>query len=97
MAEDFPAGGFPAAERFLFWADVVKALSSDAATPKEASLPADGVVHHYHPLGFLDWINERTWKSEWPKYRVHETDATGKPTATLAPVPDRPPGRRASL
>ena len=37
------------------------------------------VVVHYDPLTFLPWLNNRTWRSEWPKYRA--TDPAGIPAA----------------
>ena len=27
-------------------------------------------MYHYKPTEFLQWINEVTWASEWPKYSV---------------------------
>jgi hypothetical protein len=39
---------------------------------------------HYKPYDFLPWINQRTWRSEWPKYHaVHDP-------ANPAAIPDHP-------
>jgi hypothetical protein len=35
-----------------------------------AMLPASGDVVHYDPPSFLAWLNGKTWRSEWSKYRV---------------------------
>jgi hypothetical protein len=85
---DFPDGGWAAARDLMWWADVVPVMNAALAAEPLAQLPADAVVWHYHPLGFLAWLNELTWKSEWPKYRVK--DAAG----AAVPVPARPPPRR---
>jgi hypothetical protein len=29
-----------------------------------------GGVVHYDPDRFMEWINRKTWRSEWPKYRL---------------------------
>jgi hypothetical protein len=51
-------------------------------------LPADGVLWRYPMLPFLKWINDVTWASEWPKYRV--TNASGNPVSRPAkPRPRR--------
>lgn len=61
--------------------------TGDLGTPPEAKLPADGRVYHYAPLDFMQWLNDRTWSSEWPKYRV----TTGRPPASVArPAAPRP-------
>ena len=57
-----------------WWADVQPA-TLDSRYPLDATLPENGVVVHYDPLTFMPWLNKRTWRSEWPKYRV--TDASG--------------------
>jgi hypothetical protein len=61
-----------------WWLDVQPA-TLNARVPIDAALDANGIVHHYDPMTFLPWINRRTWRSEWPKYRV--TDPTGIPAA----------------
>jgi hypothetical protein len=53
-----------------------------------AILRTDGLVYHYSPLDFLRWINDVTWKSEWPKYKV--VDAFGKDMQ----APSKPRPRR---
>jgi hypothetical protein len=87
-ASDFPAGGWAAAEKLMWWTTVVPVLNNSLAADAAAQLPADGIVWHYHPLGFLAWLNGVTWRSEWPKFRV--TDAAG----AAVPAPARPPPRR---
>ena len=85
---DFPDGGWAPAQRLMWWSDVVPGMNGALNLDTAARLPEDGVVWHYHPLGFMAWLNGRTWRSEWPKYRV--VDAAGAPV----PVPPRPPQRR---
>jgi hypothetical protein len=72
----------------MWWADLVPAMNKSLLTDVDAQLPADGMVWHYHPLGFMTWLNRVTWQSEWPKYRI--TDARGQ----AMPTPPRPPHRR---
>jgi hypothetical protein len=72
----------------MWWSDVVPDMNADLAADAPSQLPANGVVWHYHPLGFMHWLNDITFRSEWPKYRV--VDAAG----AAAPVPARPPPRR---
>ncbi|HEV2700342.1 MAG TPA: N-acetylmuramoyl-L-alanine amidase [Steroidobacteraceae bacterium] len=85
-SSDFPAGGWAVAKDLMWWDSVVPDMNG-ALTDARDRLPADGVVWHYHPLGFIHWLNGITWKSEWPKYRI--TDATG----AAVPAPARPPPR----
>jgi hypothetical protein len=61
-----------------WWADVQPA-TLNTRLPTDAHLDERGVVIHYDPMTFLPWINQRTWRSEWPKYRA--TDPAGVPTA----------------
>ena len=83
---DFPAGNWAPAQALMWWNDVVPGMNG--AADATSQLPADGVVWHYHPLGFMAWVNGVTWRSEWPKYRI--VDAAG----TAVPAPARPPRRR---
>ncbi|MDA0171418.1 N-acetylmuramoyl-L-alanine amidase [Solirubrobacter taibaiensis] len=48
-----------------------------AALARDPQLDLAGFVQHYDPLTFLPWLNGRTWRSEWPKYRA--TDPAGIP------------------
>jgi len=85
-AADFPAGGWAAAEKLMWYPIVNPALTTLLATSEPAaSLPSDSVVWHYHPLGFMSWLNDITWRSEWPKFQVK--DASGADV----PAPPRPP------
>ncbi|HEX7505810.1 MAG TPA: hypothetical protein VF550_03500 [Polyangia bacterium] len=84
--QDFPTGTWPAAQALMWWNDVVPGMNG--AAEAAAQLPTDAVVWHYHPLGFMAWLNGVTWRSEWPKYRI--TDAAG----AQVPAPARPPARR---
>jgi hypothetical protein len=63
-----------------WWSDVTTRMFFDIGTPRSAKLPADGVVHHYSPIEFMQWINDVTWSSEWPKYKV----TGGAPPAAVA-------------
>jgi hypothetical protein len=83
---DFPQGEWAAAKAHMWWREVASGFPAD--TPKASKLPEDGKVWHYHPLGFMSWLNAITWKSEWPKYRI--VDAAG----AKVPAPARPPSRR---
>jgi hypothetical protein len=53
-----------------WWDDVYVRQFWDVVTPHAAKLPPDGQVYHYEPIDFMQWINDLTWTSEWPKYRV---------------------------
>jgi hypothetical protein len=86
VQSDFPAGDWASAQALMWWADVVPGMNG--ATDAASQLPANAVVWHYHPLGFMAWLNGVTWRSEWPKY--HIVDAAG----TQVPAPARPPRRR---
>jgi hypothetical protein len=59
-----------------WWNDVTLPTLSPMLQ-QDAHLDRNGLVHHYDPLTFLPWLNQRTWRSEWPKYRV--TDPAGIP------------------
>jgi hypothetical protein len=45
--------------------------------PADGRLPRAGGEVHYDPDAFMQWINKRTWRSEWPKYRA--ADPAGVP------------------
>ena len=85
-ASDFPDGGWTAARDLMWWSAVVPDMNA-ALTDADAQLPADAVVWHYHPLGFMSWLNDLTWKSEWLKYKVQ--DENGADVA----APPQPPAR----
>jgi hypothetical protein len=53
-----------------WWSDVQSSQTFDVRTPEAAKLPRGGNVFHYSPLDFMEWINDVTWTSEWPKYRL---------------------------
>jgi hypothetical protein len=61
----------------LNWWGTVALATANARYPTDARLPTDGVVVHYELKSFMNWINVRTWHSEWPKYRA--TDPAGVP------------------
>jgi hypothetical protein len=50
----------------------------------EMMLHNGGDAVHYDPPSFLAWLNGKTWRSEWPKYRV--TDPAGVPAQPRARV-----------
>ena len=85
---DFPAGNWAPAQALMWWADVVPGMNAALAADAASQLPADAVVWHYHPLGFMAWLGGVTWRSEWPKFRI--VDAAG----AAVPAPARPPRRR---
>jgi len=61
------------------WWPTVQLATLNARFPTDAQLDQHGLVVHYDPLTFLPWLNRRTWRSEWPKYRA--TDPAGIPAA----------------
>jgi hypothetical protein len=63
-----------------WWSVVSTAQLWDVQTPQDAKLATDGRVYHYSPINFIQWINDVTWTSEWPKYRV----VSGTPPAPVA-------------
>ena len=67
------------------WWDTVQAeTAANPRFPADARLDGGGMAVHYDPYDFLPWINKRTWRSEWPKYRaVHDP-------ANPAAIPDHP-------
>lgn len=71
-----------------WWQAVALAQHLDPSIPRDARLPFGGNVLHYQPIDFARWINDVTWKSEWPKYRA--VDAAG----VAVPRPARPRTRR---
>jgi hypothetical protein len=70
-----------------WWSDVSARMFWDVITPVTAKLPADGRVFHYDPIDFMQWLNNLTWTSEWPKYRVRAGGAAAARPA--APRPRR--------
>jgi hypothetical protein len=68
--------------KLINWWSTVQLATLNARFPADARLDAHGLVVHYEAPGFLAWLNDRTWRSEWPKYRA--VDAAGIP---LAPRP----------
>ena len=81
-----------ATQSVLIWASEAwwRAASAPARHEDQAAknLPANGLVWHYPLLGFLPWINDITWTSEWDKYKV--VDAAGARVAR----PFKPKSRR---
>ena len=70
-----------------WWSDVQMRQHWDLCTPPSAKLPPNGRVYHYQPLDFMQWLNDLTWSSEWPKYRI----TSGTPAAPAArPTTPRP-------
>jgi hypothetical protein len=62
-----------------WWRDFQQATAFDPRLPADARLEKDGTVVHYHPHSFMGWINNLTWRSEWPKYAT--ADPAGVPAA----------------
>lgn len=83
-AADFPSGGWSANQPFMWWQDVVPAMNASPGLPAGANLPPDANVWHFHPLGFMSWLNGVTWTSELSKYRL----------PSPSQVDARPPRRR---
>jgi hypothetical protein len=79
---DFHKGLWPQFQPHMWWQDVVPTMN--AVAPAAAQLPADANVFHYHPLGFMAWLNRITWASELSKFRLPSPSQTD----------DRPPRRR---
>ncbi len=55
-----------------WWPTVQLASLHPRFYANNAALPATGLVTHYDPMTFLPWLNRRTWRSEWPKYRAND-------------------------
>lgn len=57
-----------------WWGDVQHATTVNRRLdfPDDARLPELGMAVHYDPDRFIDWINGKTWRSEWPKYRLSD-------------------------
>lgn len=71
----------------LGWMTFVEGVTTLARLyPDDGRLPRGGGEVHYDPDSFMEWLNNRTWKSEWRKYRL--TDPAGAPLA--APAQPRP-------
>jgi hypothetical protein len=70
-----------------WWQAVWFSQRLDRSLPADARLPFAGSVFHYQPLDFMRWINDVTWKSEWPKFGVVVA-------GTAVPAPARPRTRR---
>jgi hypothetical protein len=71
-----------------WWPEVARQMALDPRIDAADRLPIDGLVHHYRPFDVMEWINDVTWRSEWPKYR--RVDGGGVPL----PAPPRPRSRR---
>ncbi|MCK0198122.1 N-acetylmuramoyl-L-alanine amidase [Ancylobacter sp. 6x-1] len=65
-----------------WWSTVAQSQAWDVSMPAADRLPLNGQVYHYSPATFMAWINDLTWASEWPKYKV--MDASGNPVARPA-------------
>ena len=68
-----------------WWGDASLVTRLHPTLPGHGQLNAAGFAFHYEPLKFMRWLNESTWASEWPKYKV--TDAAG---AAVPQLPDHP-------
>ena len=55
-----------------WWSAVQEATRVYQLYPDEARLPGGGWAVHYDPDAFMQWLNTRTWRSEWPKYRADD-------------------------
>ena len=83
----FSAAGVTPAQ-VQWWPQVAQAQALEASLIAAERLPPNGIVFHYRPLEFAQWINDVTWSSEWPKFKI--TDAAGNEVAR----PARPRSRR---
>jgi hypothetical protein len=81
-------------DHYFWWLTVANATRDEAGLPNAARLPRDGTLFHFHPLKFMRWLNEITWKHEWHKHEV--TDASNNPVPFLdaGGNPRRPRSRR---
>ena len=67
----------------LGWMNLVEGVTIFSRLyPEDGRLPRGFGEVHYDPDLFMPWLNNRTWHSEWPKYRLK--DAAGAPLATPA-------------
>ena len=67
--------------KLVEWWKTVQLATDVDPLPHDARLDPEGWAVHYDPYTFMPWINERTWRSEWPKYRF--TDPAGVPATPL--------------
>jgi hypothetical protein len=81
-------------EHTAWWWSVVPAMQGDTLLPAEARLPLSGVMFHVDPLDFMRWINEVTWRHEWPKYEVTDAAGNAVPVEDAAGNLRRPRSRR---
>ena len=58
-----------------WWGDAALVTRLHPTLPAHGQLNAAGFAFHFEPLKFMRWLNELTWASEWPKFKV--TDAAG--------------------
>jgi hypothetical protein len=74
------------APQVQWWPQVAQAQALVASLVAGERLPLNGIVFHYRPLEFAQWINEVTRRTR-PKSKI--TDAAGNPVARprgLAPA-----------
>jgi hypothetical protein len=65
----FEALGVEDTSLMAWFADLRAATNSAPVYPDDGRLP-DAEIVHYDPDQFMAWINDKTWRSEWPKYRL---------------------------
>jgi hypothetical protein len=71
-----------------WWPEVARAMTLDSRVAEADRLPMDGRVFHYQAFDFMAWLNDLTWRSEWPKFK--QVDSAGSPL----PAPAQPRSRR---
>jgi murein DD-endopeptidase MepM/ murein hydrolase activator NlpD len=54
---------------------ILPGLWWDAATAAHCRLPADGMVYHYHPISFVEWVNEKINDAQSEAEKVPPPDA----------------------
>jgi hypothetical protein len=71
-----------------WWPFVEEAMRDNPHITAADRLPKDGRVFHLEVFKFMRWINDITWKSEWPKYQLQDT------AGHRLPAPPQPRSRR---
>jgi hypothetical protein len=66
-------------DQVFWWEDAQAETALNPRYPADARLDPGGIAVHYDPYEFLPWLNRRTWRSEWPKYRAVDPAPGGIP------------------
>lgn len=71
-----------------WWQAITHQMALDIDLPNTDRILTNTALYHFHPFEFMKWINNVTWKHEWPKYKVKDTNGND------VDCPPRPRTRR---